>query len=123
MRFLWVQPIYQDSIHFIGAPGGRRTIEVSFFDVTHIADPEGDQGYERKLINDMHDMQSRINGEVFADENAATDGADVRPRPCTAPAPACRTRGLCVARLCSLLQELQLRSAGAVVVSTYCMHD
>ena len=84
MRFLWVQPIYQDSIHFIGAPGGGRTIEVSFFDVTHIADPEGDQGYERKLINDMHDMQSRINGEVFADENAATDGADVRPRPRTA---------------------------------------
>ena len=79
-----MQPVYQDAVFFVKGPDGGRAIEVSFFDATHAADPGGDPGYERRLITNMHDTQDRVNADVFAAENAATDGPDVCPL-CPAP--------------------------------------
>eukprot|EP00892_Ulva_mutabilis_P004763 jgi/Ulvmu1/2659/UM014_0114.1 len=75
--FLEDTTVYKDAIFFNDAPDGSRTIEVSYFEVTHVADAKNDNGYERKLINDMHDTQDRINDDIFAAENDATDGPDV----------------------------------------------
>lgn len=88
--------MYNDSIFFHTTPDGGRGIEVSFFDATHVADPGGDPGYERKLIGDMHDTQDRVNSDVFAAENAATDGRDVRPLDCAAPGAALLPAACCL---------------------------
>ena len=68
-----MQPNWKDDIY---REGGQNTgpIEVSSFTYIHVGNTNDDGGYERKLITNMHDLGKAVNKNVFAEENAASDG-------------------------------------------------